>query len=302
MIPDGIILLDKKEGITSMASDNFIKKIAGTRKVGHSGTLDPFATGLLPVFTGKALKVMRYTDDYDKAYECTAVFGVRTSTMDPEGEITAVSTLTGSDEEFEAIRDAFSKLSGITSQVPPSFSAKKIDGQKAYDLARRGVEVTMPSHPVKIYSLEVRGMSFEDGRIYADISVECSKGTYIRSICDDAGEMTGFHAHALRLRRTKAGPFDIKDSYTEEQIALMSKAGDYSFVIPRDRALAHLTRIELTDKDYGDVKLGRKISASRFVDVAYGVKVAAFHRDELTAVLYKDNGVMRIERMLAVEQ
>ena len=101
MIPDGIILLDKKKGITSMASDNFIKKLAGTRKVGHSGTLDPFATGLLPIFTGKALKVMRYTDDYDKAYDCTCVFGVSTTTMDPEGEVVETKTLTGSDEEFE---------------------------------------------------------------------------------------------------------------------------------------------------------------------------------------------------------
>lgn len=298
MIPDGIILLDKKEGITSMASDNFIKRVAGTRKVGHSGTLDPFATGLLPIFTGKALKVMRYTDDYDKAYDCTAVFGVRTSTMDPEGEVTAAAVLTGSDSEYEAIRQVFQKLSSITSQVPPKFSAKKIDGQKAYDLARRGIEVEMPSHPVTINSLTVRGMRFEDGKIYADISIACSKGTYIRSICDDAGEMTGFHAHALTLRRTKAGPFDVKNAYTEEQIAELASKGDYSFVIPREECLSTMQRVELSASQFEDIRLGRKISSADFDGAVEAQRVAAFRCGELTAVIYKDGGIMRIERML----
>ena len=301
MIPDGIILLDKKKGITSMASDNFIKRLAGTRKVGHSGTLDPFATGLLPVFTGKALKVMRYTDDYDKAYDCTCVFGVSTTTMDPEGDVTATKTLTGSEEEFAAIRDAFGQLAKITSQVPPVFSAKKIDGKKAYDLARQGVEVKMDAHPVRIYSLDINDMRYEDGRIYADISIACSKGTYIRSICDDAGKITGFHAHALTLRRTKAGPFDVKDAYTEEQLAELKAKEDYSFVIPREKALAAMRRVDLSGSQFADIKLGKKISSEGFGDLEDGVRVAAFRGEELAAVLYRDNDIMRIERMLAVE-
>ncbi len=298
MIPDGIILLDKKKGITSMASDNFIKRIAGTRKVGHSGTLDPFATGLLPVFTGNALKVMRYTDDYDKAYDCTCVFGQSTDTMDPEGNVTATSHLTGSDEEFETIRKAFSELSKITEQVPPSFSAKKIGGRKAYDLARRGEEVKMNPHPVKIYSIDINDMRFEDGRIFADISVLCSKGTYIRTICDDAGKLTGYHAFALSLRRTKAGPFDIKDAYTEEQIAKMADEGDFSFVVSRTKALSEMTRIELDRMQFEDVKLGKKIPSSGFDGLEEGLRAAAFYNDELTAVLYRDGEIMRIERML----
>ena len=301
MIPDGIILLDKKKGISSMASDNFIKKLSGTRKVGHSGTLDPFATGLLPVFTGKALKVMRYTDDYDKAYDCTCVFGVSTTTMDPEGEVVETKTLTGSEEEFEKIRGAFAELSKITEQVPPVFSAKKIDGRKAYDLARQGVEVKMAPHPVKIYSLDVNDMRYEDGRIYADISVACSKGTYIRSICDDAGKITGFHAHALTLRRTKAGPFEVKDAYTEEKLTAMAQAGDFSFVLPREKAMDGMSRIELNQAQYKDVKLGKKISSVSFAELEEGFKVAAYHEGELVAVLYRDNDIMRIERMLAVE-
>lgn len=301
MIPDGIILLDKKKGITSMASDNFIKKLAGTRKVGHSGTLDPFATGLLPVFTGKALKVMRYTDDYDKAYDCTCVFGMSTTTMDPEGDVVDTSVLTGSPEEFENIKQAFAELTHITSQVPPKYSAKKIDGMKAYDLARRGVEVQMKPHPVKIYAIDIRDMRFEDGRIYADISVSCSKGTYIRTICDDAGRITGYHAHAASLRRTKAGPFSIEDAYTEEQLASMNEQGDMSFIIPREKAMEGMPGIELTPSQYGDVKLGKKISSSMFSSLEEGLRVAAWKEGELVAVMYRDNDIMRIERMLAVD-
>ena len=302
MIPDGIILLDKKKGITSMASDNFIKKLAGTRKAGHSGTLDPFATGLLPVFTGNALKVMRYTDDYDKAYECTAVFGAATSTMDPEGEITGQYHLTGSDDEYLKIRSAFEELSEITSQVPPSFSAKKIDGRKAYEFARQGVDVKMNPHPVRIYSLVIGGMRYDAGRIYVDLTVECSKGTYIRSLCDDAGKITGFYAHAGALRRTKSGPFDIRNAHTEEELIEMTSRGDLSYVIPRSEALSHLPRVELDEKQFNDVRLGRKISSSGFETLEEGLRAAAWKGDDLTAVLYRDGDIMRIERMLFVGQ
>lgn len=300
MSHDGIILLDKKKGITSMASDNFIKKLMGMRKVGHSGTLDPFATGLLPVFTGNALKVMRYTDDYDKAYDCTAVFGQRTSTMDPEGEVIASSVLYGSSDEFASIRDAFDKLSKITSQVPPKFSAKKIDGRKAYDLARSGADIQMPSHEVKIHSLDIIDMRFEGGKIYVDLHVSCSKGTYIRSLCDDAGKMTGFHAYALELRRTNAGPFDIKDAHTEEELLKMASDEDYSFVRPREEAVAGLPRISLDKDQYADIKLGKKIPSGPFGDLEDGVRVSSWHEGELTAVLYRDGDIMRIERMLSI--
>ena len=123
-------------------------------------------------------------------------------------------------------------------------------------------------------------------------------GTYIRSICDDAGEMTGFHAHALSLRRTKAGPFDIKDAYTEEMISELSSKNDYSFVIPRETCLQQMPRVELTSSQFEDVKLGKKISSEGFGEAGEGERVAAFHRGALTAVIYKEGGIMRIERML----
>jgi len=301
MIPEGIILLDKKEGITSMASDNFIKKLMNTRKVGHSGTLDPFATGLLPVFTGRALKVMRYTDDYDKGYRCVAVFGKRTDTMDTEGVVTAQCVLHGTGAEFDAIREAFAQLKEITSQTPPLYSAKKINGRKAYELARQGVEVELKSHPVKIYSLDICDMKYADGQIEVTFDVECSKGTYIRSLCDSCGEMTGFHAFAKELRRTKCGPFAVDDAYTEEALSDMAGRGDYSFVTPREKALDGMKRIDLNLRQTADVKLGKKISSGAFGELDEGLRVAAFEGDELIAVLYREGEIMRIERMLAVD-
>lgn len=300
MIPDGIILLDKKPGITSMASDNFIKKVANTRKVGHSGTLDPFATGLLPIFTGRALKVMRYTDGYDKAYRCVASFGNRTSTMDKDGEVTDSYVLSGSLEEIEAIKSAFLRVEDIKEQIPPSFSAKKINGQKAYELARQGIEVELKPHPVKIYSLEIYSIEYVEGSIEVDFEVSCSKGTYIRTICDDVGEMTGFHAYAKSLRRTKAGPFDISQSYTEEQIKKMAEMGDYSFVIDAKECLKGMPSINLNEKQFDDVRLGRKLSA-KDIDVDEGVRFASYYEGRLAAIQYREGNTIRIERMLAVD-
>lgn len=303
MTPSGIVLLDKKPGITSMASDNFIKKRAGTKKVGHSGTLDPFATGLLPIFVGDALKVVRYTDDYDKAYRCTARFGLRTDTMDSEGEVISrkefspeeLSELSASD--FKAIRDAFSEISEITEQMPPSYSAKKIDGRKAYELAREGQKVELQPCPVKIFSLLIDSIGIVDGMIDVTFDVSCSKGTYIRVICDDVGEMTGFHAHAIALRRTACGPFRVEDAITEDEISEMAGKGDFSFLLDRALALSQMEKMELTAPEFSDVKLGRKIKAGS--DIRDGIFYAAYHKGELAAVLKKDGDIMRIDRMLA---
>ena len=303
MTPSGIILLDKKPGITSMASDNFIKKMCGTKKVGHSGTLDPFATGLLPVFVGDALKVVRYTDGYDKSYRCTARFGLRTDTMDSEGQVTdrkvfseeEYSDLKSSD--FKIIRDAFSELSKITEQMPPSYSAKKIGGRKAYELAREGQQIELKPCPVKIMSLVIDSIGINEGMIDVTFDVCCSKGTYIRVLCDDAGEMTGFHAHAISLRRTACGPFRVEDSFTEDQISKMVEEGDYSFLRKREEALSSMERTELSAEEFKDVKLGKKIRAAE--GIREGILYAAYHKEELAAVLKRDGDIMRIDRMLA---
>ncbi len=309
IFPDGIVLLDKKPGITSMASDNFIKKVASTRKVGHSGTLDPFATGLLPVFVGKALKVMRYTDDYDKAYLCKARFGFATDTMDNLGEMTEGRFPTSEELEelkatdFKKIRDAFHEISLMKEQVPPKYSAKKINGRKAYELAREGIEVELKSSPITIYKLDINEITTDDESVYVEFYVECSKGTYIRTICDDVGRLTGFGAHAVMLRRMKCGPFDVKNAVTEEEIKALCENNDFSFVLDATSAMASMPVVNLNEKQYRDVKVGKKIRAIEGTN--FDTKYVAYYGDILTAVIYRasEDGrdIMRIDRMLATD-
>lgn len=306
---DGIILLDKKPGITSMASDNFIKKQLGTKKVGHSGTLDPFATGLLPIFAGKALKVMRYTDDYDKGYSCTCFLGKTTETLDTEGEViggrlpTEEELISLRSTGYKAVRDAFEQVAKTTSQIPPKYSAKKIDGKKAYELARDGVEVKMKPHAIKIYSLDITDIHEGDGGIYVSFDVFCSKGTYIRTICGDIGDITGFGAHAVSLRRIKCGPFSIEDAVTEEEIARKKEEDDMSFILPYERALSAMPRVDVTSREYEDIRVGKKIRAKE--GTKEDIRYAAYYDGRLVAVIYKatENGreLMRIERMLATD-
>ena len=161
MIQDGFILVDKPEGWTSFKTDRFVGKLLGTRKVGHLGTLDPFATGLLPVFVGKGLKFLRFCEGFDKGYSCRCIFGAETDTMDKTGEITSenypsadvLEQLEKSD--YKQIRDAFAKVKATKEQLPPAYSAKKIDGVKAYELARKGETPDLKPAPVTISSLDI---------------------------------------------------------------------------------------------------------------------------------------------------
>lgn len=309
-MPSGIILVDKKAGVTSMATDNYIKKLFGTRKVGHSGTLDPFATGLLPIFTGRALRFMRYTDGYDKAYSCLIRFGASTDTMDRCGEIVGgrepsteeLNELVASD--FRRIRDAFAEVAGRTVQQPPAYSAKKINGRKAYELARQGEAVELPAVPIRIYSLTVNRIFMDGGSLLADFDVECSKGTYIRKICDDVGALAGFGAHAVELRRTRCGMFSVEDALTEDQLADKVSSGDFSFILRGDEALRDMPAVRLSRKQFENVRLGRKIPAIDGTQPE--VRYAAWYEDLVAAVLYRasEDGrdIMRIERMLFADE
>ena len=306
---NGLILLDKSQGMTSFSCDGLIKKLLHTKKVGHLGTLDPFATGLLPLCVGKGLRYVRFADGFDKAYRCTAVFGKKTDTMDIEGEVIG-GRLPNSEElvelqnsDFESIRAAFDEISKITSQVPPMFSAKKINGKKAYELAREGKEVELKPVPVKIRKLSVISIDIIENMIEVIFEVSCSKGTYIRSLCDSVGDMTGFGAYAKTLRRIASGPFLEADSYTFETIEKMANEGDYSFIRDASSIIVEMPSIELNNKEAADIKLGRKISAERFSsDMDDGLH-RAMYEGKVIAVVYKADekgrSIIRIERMLA---
>lgn len=308
---NGLILVDKAEGMTSFGVDSALKKILGTKKTGHIGTLDPFATGLLPVCVGKGLRFVRFADGYDKAYRCTCVFGKFTDTMDLEGEViggrepTEEEMAELKENDYAPIREAFNKASKMTSQLPPKYSAKKINGKKAYELAREGKEVELKPVPVKIYGIDIISIEVVNGAIEVVFDVRCSKGTYIREICNSVGEMTGFGAYAKTLRRTANGPFDVANAFTLEQIRVLSEVDDTSFFIDASEIITDMPSLELNDKEIADIRLGRKLLTDRFKD-QLTLEQGAFYKvtsgEQVVAVVYealeKGRSILRIERML----
>ena len=311
MIQDGFILVDKPEGWTSFKTDRFVGRLLGTRKVGHLGTLDPFATGLLPVFAGKGLKFLRFCEGFDKGYSCRCVFGAATDTMDKTGEILSenypsadvLEELEKSD--YALIRSAALKVKETKEQLPPAYSAKKIDGVKAYELARKGEMPDLKPSPVTIYSLDITDITKRDKGLAIDFDCMCSKGTYIRTICSDLGDITGFGAYAESLRRTVNGQFNVKDAYTPDELEKMAEAGDFSFVRDASETISFLPEIKLDPKQTKDIKFGRKIAFPIDVKPEGGERIyyRATNEDKLIAVVFpqEENGdlVMRIERLYA---
>ena len=311
MIQDGFILVDKPEGWTSFKTDRFVGKLLGTRKVGHLGTLDPFATGLLPVFVGKGLKFLRFCEGFDKGYSCKCIFGATTDTMDKTGEFTSENYPSEAvlaelaDTDYAAIREAILKVKNTKEQLPPAYSAKKIDGVKAYELARKGEMPDLKPASVTIYKLDITDISRPEKGLAIDFDCECSKGTYIRTICSDLGDITGFGAYADSLRRTINGQFSVKDAYTPEQLEKMASEGDFSFVRDASETISFLPEIKLDPKQAKDIKFGRKIAFPFEVEIegAERIYYRATFEDSLIAVVFPsvENGelIMRIERLYA---
>lgn len=307
MTLDGVVLVDKPEGMTSFAVDISMRKIADTKKVGHLGTLDPFATGMLPVFCGKGLKYMRFCEGWDKSYNCRALFGKTTDTMDITGE--TVTENYPSDEamaelertDYAAVRQAFAAVAETEEQIPPKYSAKKIGGRRACDLARDGVEFELKSTKIKIYSIDINSIERQAQGFIVDFDVRCSKGTYIRTICDDAGRMTGFGACAVALRRTAVGPYSVIDARTPDELRALKEAGDVSFLLSAEDALSDMPALEMSSRQAADLRFGKKIPFDIKADQDGRTYYRACREGRLIAVVYpaeeKGRTILRIERL-----
>ena len=310
MISDGFILVDKPEGWTSFKTDRFVGGLLGTKEVGHLGTLDPFATGLLPVFVGKGLKFLRFCEGFDKGYSCKCIFGAETDTLDKMGEVVSENYPSASEldelanSDYQKVRDAIAKVKAIKEQLPPAYSAKKIDGKKAYELARKGEMPDLKPAPVNIYSLDITGIKVLEKGFAVDFDCECSKGTYIRTICSDLGSITGYGAYADSLRRTVNGQFNVKDAFTPDELQKMADAGDFSFVRDASETITFLPEIKLDAKQTKDIKFGKKIAFPFPVEVKEErIYYRATSEGQLIAVVFPamENGIltMRIERLYA---
>ncbi len=245
---DGILVLDKPMGLSSNQALQRVKRLYIAAKAGHTGSLDPLATGVLPLCFGEATKFSQYLLDADKAYESTFVLGTVTDTGDAEGRVLESRNANGVTEvDVVAALKAFE---GDIEQVPSMFSAIKKDGQPLYKLARQGLEVERKPRAVVIKQLQLR--AFRDGeKPEVDIYLECSKGTYVRSLAEDLGRVLGCGAFVSALRRTRAGPFSIEDSLPLDTLEAMKDTSDLheldNFLLPADAALGALPLVRLSE-------------------------------------------------------
>jgi len=264
----GILLVDKPQGITSHDVVSRARKLLGTRKVGHAGTLDPMATGLLILGVNAATRLLTFIVGLDKQYTATVRLGASSSTDDAEGEL---SPLADAAElalvTDQAIAAGANLLTGHIRQRPSSVSAIKVDGRRAYALVREGATVELPDRPVTVSSFEIleirRGDGIDDG-IDIDMSVECSSGTYIRALARDLGESLGVGGHLTALRRTRIGPFDVASSMAlDETLAsrMLAPAGVAESLYPR---------LDLSEDEATDLAHGKRI----LVPDAVGVRAA----------------------------
>lgn len=240
----GIICLDKSAGMTSFASVSAAKRIVGEKKAGHAGTLDPFATGVLPVAFGGCTRFLEMFPSHDKAYRASVKLGTQTDTLDITGSVVCERDFsTVKKEDFEKVAALFR---GDILQVPPMYSSVKKDGVRLYALARQGIEVEREKRAVHIEKLDVISADEEKGEY--EIYVQCSAGTYIRSLADDIGEKLGCGAVLTALRRTAALSFTESESYTLEQLKeICARGGLPDILLPIDRALGY-EKLTVTEK------------------------------------------------------
>ena len=233
-----MLLLDKPLGFSSNQALQKVKWLFQAAKAGHTGTLDPLATGLLPLCFGEATKFAHYLTDADKTYIATIKLGVTTNTGDAEGEVLATQRVNVSPAEFS---QACAQFVGEIAQIPPMYSALKHEGKALYEYARAGVEIERASRLINIHSIQVNTFEYD----VANVSVSCSKGTYIRTLAEDIGAVLGCGAHLIGLRRTKTANYNIEQAVTLEQFEAMNLEQRQAALMPMDSAVLHLPAIIL---------------------------------------------------------
>ena len=248
---NGIILVDKPADWTSHDVVAKLRGILHERRVGHSGTLDPMATGLLTVFVGRATRAVQFAETYNKRYVASLRCGYSTDTQDTSGRVTAQTGISPTEAE---LTDVLPEFTGEISQIPPMYSAIKVSGKKLYELARKGETVERKPRKVNISELSLVG---HDGDDFV-LSVSCSKGTYIRTLCNDIGERLGCLACMSALRRTNAGPFDVRDAHTLSEIA----EDPERYIIPVDSLFSEHPAIELSAAQTAKLKYGNILNVS----------------------------------------
>ncbi|MET9069833.1 tRNA pseudouridine(55) synthase TruB [Streptosporangium sandarakinum] len=285
--PSGLIVVDKPAGWTSHDVVGKLRGIAGTRRVGHAGTLDPMATGVLVVGVEKATRLLGHLALTEKGYDATIRLGVSTNTDDAEGEVTA--TASAAHVSDEGIAKGVAALTGRITQVPPQVSAIKVNGERAYKRVRAGEEVELRGRPVTVSAFEVTAVRREGDVVDVDASVTCSSGTYIRALARDLGAALGTGGHLTFLRRTRVGPYDLAAARTIEQLA-----ADCAIMPMAEAVAAAFPRRDVTAEEAAVVGHGGRLPALGAGEGPIGV----FGPDGTLLALVEERG--RFTRSLAV--
>ena len=256
---NGIILLDKPTGMTSFDAVSFVRRIVKEKKAGHAGTLDPMATGVLPIFLGEATKAVSLLTNQDKKYTAVLRLGVTTDTGDITGKILTQSTVDATDEEVKKAAAAFK---GQIKQIPPMYSAIKINGRHLYDIAREGKEVERSERQITVYDISVRPSGDKTGDYILDVS--CSKGTYIRTLCEDIGAKLGCGGTMAALRRTAAAGFDISQCVSTDELKSLSELDKLDdIILSVEETFKDLPVADITPKQAIRFRNGGKLALNR---------------------------------------
>lgn len=297
---NGIINIYKEKGMTSHDVVYGVRRILKTKKVGHAGTLDPEAEGVLVIGVGKGTRLLEYVGDGYKVYEGEIVFGLKSDTEDIHGVLEHIifpSEILNNSKLYEVI----DSLSGtIISQKPPMYSSVKVKGRKLYQYARAGIEIERPIKKIEIKKLSLKDeLSFSDGFWRASFIAGVSKGTYIRTLCVHIGNMLGVPAVMGSLTRLQIGHFIIDNSRKLETLSDMESNNDRTFLLPvREAIIDQMIQIELDEESYSKIKLGQKIENVFPVD--NGVIFAGIYEEELVCILQNIDGILRIIKNVGV--
>ncbi|MCY8513411.1 tRNA pseudouridine(55) synthase TruB [Bacillus atrophaeus] len=259
---NGVLLLHKPVGMTSHDCVMKIRKLLRTKKVGHTGTLDPEVSGVLPICVGRATKIVEYLTEKSKTYDAEVTLGVSTTTEDQTGETVAAKAVDKSITEAEVTR-VLDSLKGRQEQVPPMYSAVKINGKKLYEYARAGIEVERPKRSITIENIALTSAVKHKGETASfRFTVTCSKGTYVRTLAVAIGEKLGFPAHMSHLIRTASGAFSLDECFTFEELEAQAEAGTIAeHTVPVERALNHLPKWVISDT------LAKKVENGALLDI-----------------------------------
>lgn len=281
---DGIILVNKEKDFTSHDVVSIVKKITES-KVGHTGTLDPNATGVLPLLIGNATKISKYLINHDKEYEAVIQLGKKTTTADIEGEVIEEKEVP--EKIYIECENILKSFIGKQKQTPPAYSAVKVNGKKLYSYAREGIKIEIEPRNIEIYNIELMNINKEEKQI--SFRVSCSKGTYIRSLCEDIADKLGTVGYMKDLKRTKVGDFEIKEAITIDELKEKFEKNDFSDVITIENIFKDMPKIELNENNIKQYLNGVKITEKN-QDGIYRI----FYKNEFNGIgIVKDNKLKR---------